>query len=170
MGSDAGRSLASASPRFPKYASPGDAPRKIGLPTFYRLLPGNLQIMVIAFPPAAVGVSIWALLDPRKESLSSAFTALIMLPIYVLMIESHRRRLNNYHPAVGIITKVERGEKEFSGCWVLHYAYVVDARDYNDDHMTANTIHPQPGELVWILVHPTKPRKSVLWIESYQRL
>lgn len=131
----------------------------------YGLLPGNLQIMVIVIPPLTIAVAIWATLNPRKESLTPALTTAVMIPIYVLMIEWHRRRLNNYLPVVGIVTKVERGEKEFSGCWVIHYAYVISGENFADDHMTSNKRRPEPGELVWLLVHPTKPSKFVLWLE-----
>ncbi len=151
---------------IPVAAPPGDPPRAISYRALFALLPGNLQIMVVAHPLATVAGLIWFKLSPDEYSGKVLFFAIITLPIYVVMIELFRRKLQRYRQVVGTVTAIPAGDamEGFGRCKVLHYQYPFDGGTYDDEHMTADPKGLKVGDPVWVLVDPNKPSRSVLWV------
>ena len=140
--------------------SPGNPPRRIGYGELYPHLPGNLQIMVVAFPLTAIASVLWFAFSPNQYSRKVLFFVAVVFPIYVVMFERHRRKLQQYRQVVGDISAITDGEY---GCKVLHYRYRYEGRIYEDDHMTVDPQSLGVGA-VWVLVDPRRPSRSVLWM------
>ena len=145
---------------------PGDPPRSIGYRALFTLLPGNLQIMVLVFPLVTIAGVVWFTLSPDRYSGNVLLVTIILLPIYAVMIELSRRKLQRYQRVVGTVTRINAGDtmEGFGGCNVLHYRYDHAGSTFNDEHMTVDPKGLTVGDPVWVLVDPKKPSRSVMWV------
>jgi hypothetical protein len=150
----------------PVAASPGDPPRRIGYRTLYRLLPGNLQIVVVALPLVTITCVLWFTLRPNHNAGKALFVAAAVFPVYVVTIESFRRKLRRYRPVAATVTAITAGDTMvgFGGCKVLRYRYDYEGRSFKDEHMTVDPKGLTVGAPVWVLVDPKRPSRSVLWV------
>jgi hypothetical protein len=144
---------------------PGDPPRHITFKRLFACLPGNLQIMIILFPPVFVATLVWILVSPDENSCTAFGTAVVALPFYVLMILVKKRNLQHRPATVGAIKDITKGEGSFSGCEVIHYSYSVEGRVFRGEHLTSDPKGAEVGQKPWVLFNAGRPQESTLWVD-----
>jgi hypothetical protein len=153
-------------PPVPLETSPGDPPRSIGYRTLLGLLPGNLQIIVLVYPLLTIVSVLWFTFRPNEYSGKVLLVVAAVLPIYAVMIERFRRKLQRYQQVVGTVIAITAGAimEGFGGCKVLHYQYEYRGGTFRDEHMTADPQGLRVADAVWVLVDPNRPSRSVMWV------
>jgi hypothetical protein len=130
--------------------------------------PLYLSIAVIVVPLVFVGVGIWALLAPSKQSTGLLIPPLIVLPIVLALLWRLKSLLVHGAAVLATVTSVE-DSKEMGGGAIATFRYMVDSREYEQRHMF-NTYDKArarwfvPGAQIWAVVSPQNPSRAVPWV------